>query len=40
VLRLEGGRWSVAATHGGDDDRVTVEPFAAVPLELSQIWPG
>lgn len=40
VLRLEQGRWSVAATHGGDDDRVVVEPFEAVPLELSQIWPG
>lgn len=40
VLRLEEGRWSVAATHGGDDDRVSVEPFDAVPLELSQIWPG
>jgi Uma2 family endonuclease len=39
VLRLDGGRWTVAATHG-DDERVTVEPFEAVPLELSQIWPG
>lgn len=40
VLRLEHGRWSVAATHGGDEDRVTVEPFDAVALELSRIWPG
>lgn len=40
VLRLEGDRWSVAAAHGGDDDREAVEPFEAVPLELSQIWPG
>jgi hypothetical protein len=39
VLRLEQGRWSVAATHGGDDDAVAVEPFDAVPLELSRIWP-
>jgi Uma2 family endonuclease len=41
VLRLEEqGRWSVTATHGGDDDAVRIEPFEAVPLELSQIWPG
>jgi Uma2 family endonuclease len=39
VLRVEGERWSVVATHGGDDDQVTVEPFEAVPIELSQIWP-
>ena len=40
VLRLEQGRWVVAATHGGDEDVVTVEPFEAVPFELSGIWPG
>ena len=40
VLRLEQGRWVVAATHGGGEDPVAIEPFEAVPLELSRIWPG
>lgn len=38
VLRLESGRWVVAATHGGDEV-VRVEPFDAVPLGLTRIWP-
>ena len=38
VLRLEQGRWIVAATHGGLDEVVPVEPFEAVPLELSRLW--
>ena len=40
VLRLEQGRWTVAATHGGEEDLVLVAPFEALPLELSRIWPG
>jgi Uma2 family endonuclease len=40
VLRLEQGRWIVAGTHGGDQDTVAVEPFDAVPLDLSAIWSG
>jgi Uma2 family endonuclease len=39
VLRLEQGRWVVAASHGGDQNAVAVEPFDAVPLELSALWP-
>ncbi len=39
-LRLEQGRRVVAATHGDDQDAVTIEPFEGVPLELSAIWPG
>ena len=39
VLRLEQNRWIVVATHGDDEDAVSVEPFEAVPLELSRIWP-
>lgn len=39
VLRLDEGLWTVAATHGGDEDSVVVEPFGAVALELSRLWP-
>jgi hypothetical protein len=38
VLRLEHGTWSVVATHGGDEERPAIEPFDAVPLELSRLW--
>lgn len=37
VLRLEDGRWSIAATHAGLDV-VRVEPFEAIDLELSLLW--
>jgi Uma2 family endonuclease len=40
ILQLDQGRWILIATHGGDEDAVTVEPFDAVPLELSRIWPA
>ncbi len=40
MLRLEQGHWIVAATHGGEEEVVSVEPFAAVPMELSRVWPG
>jgi Uma2 family endonuclease len=39
VLRLEGPRWSVVATHEGHC-RVRAEPFAAVELELGRVWPA
>lgn len=35
--RLEGGRWVLLATHGGDDT-AAIEPFEAVPLALSELW--
>jgi Uma2 family endonuclease len=37
VLRLEGGRWVVSATHDGDQI-VRVEPFAEVAIELMRLW--
>jgi len=37
VYRLEGGRWIVASTHGGDD-HVRAEPFEAVELEIARWW--
>lgn len=37
VYRLDGGRWIVAATHGGDDI-VRAEPFDAVELALARWW--
>ena len=37
VYRLEGGRWIVASTHGGED-LVRAEPFAAVELALERWW--
>ena len=38
VLRLENGRWVVLATHG-DSDVVRVEPFDAIEIGLSTLWP-
>jgi Uma2 family endonuclease len=35
--KLEGGRWSLIATHR-DDARVRVEPFADMELELAVLW--
>jgi hypothetical protein len=39
-LRLEGERWTVVSSHGGDEV-VRVEPFAAVEIRLARWWlPG
>lgn len=40
VLRLSesGGPWVMAATFGGDEE-VRPEPFDAIPLPLTRIWP-
>lgn len=38
IFRLERGRWIVAATCGGQDV-VHAEPFEAIALELSRLWP-
>ena len=40
VLRLEGGRWIIAGSHGTEEGVLAIEPFEAVPLELSRIWSG
>lgn len=37
VLRLEGGRWTILATHTGDEV-VRAEPFAELELELAALW--
>jgi len=37
VYRLEGERWIVASTHGGNDP-ITAEPFDAVTLDPSRWW--
>jgi Uma2 family endonuclease len=37
VLRLEHGRWTILATHGGAA-AVRAEPFADVDLELAALW--
>jgi len=37
VLRLESGRWTILATHAGDDV-VRAEPFAEIDLELAALW--
>ena len=36
-LRLEGGRWTVVSSHGGDEV-VRVEPFEAVEIQLARWW--
>ena len=39
-LRLEGARWTVVSSHGGDET-ARVEPFAAVEIRLGRWWlPG
>ena len=38
VLRLENARWVVLATHG-DTDVVRPEPFDAIEIGLSTLWP-
>jgi Uma2 family endonuclease len=37
VLRLEGGRWMVLATHAGTET-VRAEPFEALELALRDLW--
>jgi Uma2 family endonuclease len=37
VLRLDGGRWTILATHTGDEV-VRAEPFAELELELAALW--
>jgi Uma2 family endonuclease len=37
VLRLEAARWSLRATHRGQE-KLRAEPFAAVELELGALW--
>ena len=39
VYRLEGDRWVVAGTHGGDE-HVRAEPFEAIELQLARWWLG
>jgi hypothetical protein len=36
-MRLENGRWSVLATHAGDEV-VRAEPFLDVELDLQAFW--
>jgi len=38
ILRLEAGRWVLINTHGGEEE-IHAEPFDAIVLELSRIWP-
>jgi hypothetical protein len=38
VRRVQGGRWTVVATHVGDQV-VRAEPFEAVELPLAAVWP-
>ena len=38
VRRLEDGRWTVLATHIGDQI-VSAEPFEALDLQLAALWP-
>lgn len=37
VLRLEGGRWVLAASLGGDET-ARVEPFEGIELPLGALW--
>lgn len=36
-FRLDGGRWTVVASHGGDDP-VRVEPFEQAEMHLARWW--
>ncbi len=38
VLRLENARWGLLGTHG-DTDVVRAEPFEAIEIELTALWP-
>jgi Uma2 family endonuclease len=37
VYRLEGDRWAVASTHGGETS-ITAEPFDAIALDMRRWW--
>ena len=37
VLRLEGGGWTILATHAGDE-RARAEPFTDIEMDLSSLW--
>jgi Uma2 family endonuclease len=37
VLRLDGGRWTILATHGGNET-VQAEPFDAIRIPLASLW--
>jgi hypothetical protein len=37
VLMLEGGRWTIQATHAGAEV-VRADPFEAIELELAALW--
>ena len=37
VLRLENGRWTILATHAGDE-AVRAEPFIEIEIELRVLW--
>jgi Uma2 family endonuclease len=37
IWRLESGRWSLAATHEGEQS-IRAEPFDAITLELGALW--
>jgi Uma2 family endonuclease len=37
VLRLENGRWTILATHAGNEV-VRAEPFADIAIELQALW--
>lgn len=37
VLRLEGGRWAIVATHAGEAV-VRIEPFEDIEIEIGALW--
>jgi len=37
VLRLEGGRWTIVATHAGDEV-VRIEPFEDIEIDIGTLW--
>jgi len=37
VLRLENGRWTILATHAGDEV-VRAEPFTEIEIDLQALW--
>ncbi len=38
VLRLQGERYVLTGTWGGEDDDFVLEPFAAVPIPAACFW--
>jgi hypothetical protein len=37
VLRVDGGRWTILATHAGDEV-VRAERFSEIEIELGTLW--